>query len=182
MCFCTSAPAAVAAAAPPPPPLSPPLHLFLLHLSYFSHSNTSSSVSRGLAGTGRLAHVTPPLLTAAGAQPWEKQVCNTFLRLCLCQRTDEVMIPLLTRCISAPVCTCLSCNSGSFSGRDFCRTESLYVLSFIHSIIHSFSVTGTNPSCLGTKAGLHPGQVASLSQGHIETQTTTHTPSLRQPI
>lgn len=53
---------------------------------YFSHSNTSSSVSLGLAGTGRQAHVTPLLMTGAGAEPWENEVCNTFLRLRLCQQ------------------------------------------------------------------------------------------------
>lgn len=42
------------------------------------------------------------------------------------------------------------------------------------------SVAGVNPRCPGTKAGLHPGQFASLSQGHIETLPTIHTHAYRR--
>lgn len=49
----------------------------LLHYTFFFFfflpcSNTSSRVSRGLAGTGRHAHITPSLITEAGFGPWEK--------------------------------------------------------------------------------------------------------------
>lgn len=33
---------------------------------------------------------------------------------------------------------------------------------------------GDFPGCPGAKAGLHPGQVRSLSQGHIKRQTAIH--------
>lgn len=48
-------------------------------------------------------------------------------------------------------------------------------------ILHSWLWgAGVHPSCVGVKARLHPGQVASLSQGHIERQTTIHIHTYRQ--
>lgn len=54
-----------------------------------------------------------------------------------------------------------------------------------YSTLHNFSVrqvtdsvtrgAGDYPGCLGLKAGLHPGHVASLSLGHIQRQTNIHT-------
>lgn len=47
-------------------------------------------------------------------------------------------------------------------------------------VIHTLTHAGVCRSCFGTRAGFHPGQVASLLQGHMETNNNLHSHYIRR--